>query len=225
MRCVGPSVAVFGRERGTSGGTQFVAEKLVFADGLVIGKLRLDGCRQCLRGVNLLDDEIHGGETRKVEVTILRVGGGGVVILSEEMKHTLAFVVKGNGTYLAVLKFELCHTFERSQRQFSFNGGIGGIVSRPYLLDDACTFGLPLVAHGDGGAVVAQFWHLKERATHDALKLGIAVEVDVRTLNAFVVGSYGEVTVCSQIAEYINSAVGTKVFQFDVEIGLVVMTL
>ena len=71
MRCVGPSVAVFSREVGTCGSTQFVAEKLVFADGLVIGQLRLDGCWQGLGGVNLLDEEIHGGETRKVEVTIL----------------------------------------------------------------------------------------------------------------------------------------------------------
>ena len=141
------------------------------------------------------------------------------------MKHTLAFVVQGNGSNLAILKFEFRHTFKRCQRQLIFDGGIVGIIARPYLLDDTCTLGLPLVAHGDGGAVVAQFGHLKERSSNDALKLGIAVEVDMRPLNAFVVGAYGEVAVRCQIAENVNSAVGTKIFQFDVEIGLVVMTL
>ena len=39
-----------------------------------------------------------------MKVAILRVGSGGVVILSDEMEHALTFVVKGNGSPLAILR-------------------------------------------------------------------------------------------------------------------------
>ena len=126
-----------------------------------------------------------------MEIAILRVGGGGIVILSDEMEHALTFVVKGNGSHLAILQFELRHAFEGGQCQLSFYVGVVGIVASPYFLYDASTLCLPSVAYGDGGTVVAQLGHLKERACCNALKLGIAVEIDVRSLYAFGVCAYG----------------------------------
>ena len=160
-----------------------------------------------------------------MEIAVFRVSRGRVVLLSEEMEYALTFVVKGDGSHLAVLQLELRHTFEGGQRQLGFKVGVVGIVASPYLLNDAGSLSLPLIAYGNGGAVIAQFGHLKERTSHDALKLGIAIEVDVRSFHALVVRAYGDGMVRSQIAEYVNSAVGAKVFQFDVEVGLVVMTL
>ena len=103
MRRVSPSVAVFCRKACTCGGSQFVAEELVLSYALASGELGPYGCGQCRCSVNLLDEEIYGGETGKMEVAILRVGGGGVVVLSDEMEHALTFVVKGNGSHLTIL--------------------------------------------------------------------------------------------------------------------------
>ena len=71
MRRVSPAVAVFCREVCAGGSTQFVAEELVLAYALALGKFCPYGCGQSLGSVYLLDEEIYCGEAGKMEVAIL----------------------------------------------------------------------------------------------------------------------------------------------------------
>ena len=131
-----------------------------------------DGYGQRLRGVYLCDAEIDGGEASEVEIAVAGVGGGGVVGAAVEVEHSLALVIYGYGPYLARLQLEACHSLERVHAH---------VLAQPHAAYDACSHRLPLVAHGDGGAVVAQFGHLEKGACHNALKLGIAVEIHLGT--------------------------------------------
>ena len=139
------------------------------------------------------------------------------------MEHTLTFVVKGNGSHLAILQLEFRHSFEGGQCQLSLYVGVVGIVASPYFFYDASTLRLPLITDSDSSAVVAQFGRFEERTRHDTLKLCVAVEVDVCALHTFIIYAYGNSIMRRKIAEHINGAVGTQVLQFDVEVGLVVM--
>ena len=114
-----------------------------------------DGFGQRVWGVYLCNAEIDGGEACKVEIAVVGVCGGGVVGTAVEVEHSLALVIHGYGTYLARLQLEACHSLKRVHAH---------VLAQPHASYDARSHRLPLVAHGDGGAVVSKFWRLDEGA-------------------------------------------------------------